>query len=62
MIKYYCDKCGKEIKDENPLTMTIHKKIIILGDIIETNWQLCSECGMELTNNFVNPLAKNIIK
>lgn len=58
MIKYYCDKCGKEIQSGNFLKVTVHREIVNLGSRDEEEWQLCPLCEIELTSNFLNPMLK----
>ena len=58
MIKYYCDKCGKEIECKNFLVVTVHREIVTLGSRDEEEWILCPLCELELTSNFLNPMIK----
>ena len=55
MIKIFCDKCGKEITNANPLTVTLEKISPCWGGSRKEEWQLCVQCEMELTSNYLNP-------
>lgn len=58
MIKYYCDKCGKEIPYGNYATITYQSKVTTFGNRNEQEWELCSQCEKELIDNFLNPVIK----
>jgi len=58
MIKYYCDKCGKELQCGNFATVTYQSKVTTFGCRNEEEWQLYPLCEMELTSNFLNPNIK----
>lgn len=55
MIKYYCDKCGKELNPEDIVPWTIHKdlckainKFVYLCDECEKEFKIFIENGLDL--------------
>ena len=56
MIKFYCDRCGKDITDEEHISLTIDQ----IGNGEPSNKapeddDICSECLQKL-NEFLEPL------
>lgn len=51
MIKYYCDKCGKQIESYNIFTIKIKpcSEIAELDMIDEEKFIVCPKCASEIT-------------
>lgn len=50
MVVYYCDKCGKDITNQNKQKYDIHKVYNAFGYFLSDKIHLCSKCEDEFEN------------
>lgn len=61
MTKYFCDRCGKEVKQPVNITITLNDLITCVPNIFsnQIDHQFCQECWAYIRDKEMNKMRRN---